>query len=66
MVQRNDFIHRFQGQEAVAAIRGVVKAVTRSQHLQFLLFLDVSRYLLKRVHGVQMVRAVFEIARPVR
>lgn len=66
MVQRNDFIHRLQRQEAVAAIRDVVKTVASSQHLQSVLFLDISRYLLKRVSRVQLVCAVFEIARPVR
>lgn len=50
----------------MAAIRDVVKAVARSQYLQSVVLLDVSRYLPERVSGVQMAAAVLDVARPVR
>lgn len=48
------------------AIRNIVEAVACSQHLELFLFPDVTRYLFKRVSGIQAVGAVLEIARPVR
>ena len=47
-------------------IGNVVEAVARSQHLELFLVLDVARYLLHRVGGVQAVRAILEITCPVR
>ena len=48
------------------AVGNVIEAMARSQHLELFLFLDVTRYLFQRVGGVQAVRTVLEIARPVR
>ena len=49
----------------MCAVCYVVEAVARSQYLQSALFLNVTLHLFKRVSGVQAVRTVFQIARPV-
>jgi monoamine oxidase len=59
------FIHCLQREKLICAVCYVVKAVARSQHLHFSLLLDVDLHFFERARGIQAVRAIFEIARPV-
>ena len=64
-VQGDDLVHLFQGDELVSAVGNLVEAVARAKDFQPSLFFDEFLGLFERLGRVQILRAIFKIARPI-
>src|SRR4029077_9867770 len=64
-VEGNHLVHWLQRQEAVLTVGNVVEAMTRAQTLPLIFLPYIVPHLFERRGGVQAVRTVFEISRPV-